>query len=220
MAPEVLNQTGHGFCVDYWGLGMILYEMMTGLPPWYTTDRSKLFRRLRSAPLVFPKEVHFTPPCRSCIAGLLEREPRLRVGVLGLRSAVRHEFFYRRIDFDALASYRIAAPIRPCEAWRQVQRSAAAAEAPGGQPRPGAGGHDAPPPIHDGGGAAVPPAMTAEALDAATANFDESFQRMPIETEDYERRQAAAGHPPITEGELNEGTFRGFTFDGEAGASA
>ena len=216
MAPEVLNQTGHGFCVDYWGLGMILYEMMTGLPPWYTTDRSKLFRRLRSAPLVFPKEVHFTPPCRSCIAGLLEREPRLRIGVLGLRSAVRHEFFYGRINFDALANYQIAAPIRPCEAWRQVQRGGAGAEAPAPAP-PGGWGGASPPPD---GGAAAPPAMTAEVLDVATANFDESFQRMPIETEDYERRQAAAGHPPITEGELNEGTFRGFTFDGEEGASA
>jgi len=217
MAPEVLNQTGHGFCVDYWGLGMILYEMMTGLPPWYTTDRSKLFRRLRSAPLVFPKEIHFTPPCRSCIAGLLEREPRLRIGVLGLRSAVRHEFFYRRINFDALASYQIAAPIRPCEAWRQFQRGSGA-EAPsvptGGQGHPG-GWQSAP--SLDGGPPAA--AMTAEVLDVATANFDESFQRMPIETEDYEMRQAAAGHPPITEGELNEGTFRGFTFDGEAGTS-
>merc|ERR1719491_1368001 len=79
MAPEVLNQQGHGFCVDYWGLGMILYEMMTGLPPWYTTDRPKLFRRLRGAPLVFPREVRFSAPCRGCIAGMLEREPRLRV---------------------------------------------------------------------------------------------------------------------------------------------
>ncbi|EED92955.1 predicted protein, partial [Thalassiosira pseudonana CCMP1335] len=115
MAPEVLNQTGHGFCVDFWGLGMILYEMMTGLPPWYTTDRSKLFKRLRSAPLIFPNEVQFSPHCKACIAGLLERDPRLRLGVLGLRSAMRHEFFYRRINFEALRACQISAPIRPCE---------------------------------------------------------------------------------------------------------
>lgn len=34
MAPEVLNKVGHGQAVDWWGLGMILYEMLTGLPPW------------------------------------------------------------------------------------------------------------------------------------------------------------------------------------------
>ena len=33
MAPEILQQFGYGFCVGYWGLGMLLYEMMTGLPP-------------------------------------------------------------------------------------------------------------------------------------------------------------------------------------------
>eukprot|EP00984_Skeletonema_dohrnii_P024022 scaffold13127_cov68-Skeletonema_dohrnii-CCMP3373.AAC.1 len=121
MAPEVLNQQGHGFCVDYWGLGMILFEMMTGLPPWYTTDRAKLFRRLRSAPLIFPNEISFTPNCKTCIAGLLERDPRLRIGVLGLRSAMRHEFFHRKINFEALRARQISAPIRPCEGWRQFQ---------------------------------------------------------------------------------------------------
>ncbi|KAL7529901.1 hypothetical protein ACHAXR_008276 [Thalassiosira sp. AJA248-18] len=38
---------------------------------------------------------------------------------------------------------------------------------------------------------------------------------MPIETEDYETQQQAAGHAPISENDLNAGTFRGFTFDGD-----
>ena len=216
MAPEVLNQGGHGFCVDYWGLGMILYEMMTGLPPWYTTDLSKLFRRLRSAPLVFPKEVQFSPQCRACIAGLLEREPRMRLGVMGLRSAMRHEFFYRRINFEALRARQIAAPIRPCEGWRQFQSrsNSAISDSIGGSDHPvssDGGWHSASPSLES----AAMGAISAEALDMATANFDESFQRMPIETEDYERQQQAAGHAPISDQELNEKTFRGFTYDGD-----
>jgi serine/threonine protein kinase len=225
MAPEVLNQTGHGFCVDYWGLGMILYEMMTGLPPWYTTDRSKLFKRLRSAPLIFPNEVHFSPHCKACIAGLLEREPRLRLGVMGLRSAMRHEFFYRRINFEALRARQIAAPIRPCEGWRQFQsqnssrgssvsaavRSSSVISDDTDSEHPGFSRHSASPSLEQ----ATMGHITAEALDVATANFDEQFRRMPIETEDYEKQQQAVGHPPISEKELNDGTFRGFTFDGD-----
>jgi len=57
MAPEVLCQKGHGFTVDWWGLGMLTYEMFTGLPPWYTTDKTKLFKRLKSAQLVIPNFV-------------------------------------------------------------------------------------------------------------------------------------------------------------------
>lgn len=220
MAPEVLNQGGHGFCVDYWGLGMILYEMMTGLPPWYTTDRSKLFRRLRSAPLVFPKEVVFSSQCRSCIAGLLEREPRMRLGVMGLRSAMRHEFFYRWINFEALTARQIDAPIRPCEGWRQFQsrsQSVIGGNDTGQLQRSVSTGdgdvrwHDASMLVEStnmGG-------ITNDALDVATANFDDSFKRMPIETEDYEKQQQAAGHPPISDQELNAQTFRGFTFDGD-----
>ncbi|KAL7473011.1 hypothetical protein ACHAXS_013386 [Conticribra weissflogii] len=56
--------------------------------------------------------------------------------------------------------------------------------------------------------------ITAEALDVATANFDDTFRRMPVETEDFEKKQQEAG-PPISESELNEKTFRGFTFDGD-----
>jgi serum/glucocorticoid-regulated kinase 2 len=210
MAPEVLNQTGHGFCVDYWGLGMILYEMMTGLPPWYTTDRSKLFRRLRSAPLVFPNEVQFSPHCKACIAGLLERDPRLRLGVLGLRSAMRHEFFYRRINFEALRACQIAAPIRPCEGWRQFARRNSVME---GQDSSSSSlrGHSAGPSFESGAMGQI----TAELLDVATENFDDTFRRMPIETEDYEKMQQVSGHAPITEKELNSQTFRGFTFDGD-----
>jgi len=38
LAPEVLNRTGHGTAVDWWSLGALLYEMLTGLPPWFSQD--------------------------------------------------------------------------------------------------------------------------------------------------------------------------------------
>jgi serine/threonine protein kinase len=189
---------------------MILYEMMTGLPPWYTTDRSKLFRRLRSAPLIFPNEVQFSPHCKACIAGLLERDPRLRLGVLGLRSAMRHEFFYRRINFEALRGCQIAAPIRPCEGWRQFANKNSSVEG-SDSASSSFRGHSAGPSFES----AAMGQITMELLDVATENFDDTFRRMPIETEDYEKQQLAAGHSPITEKELNEQTFRGFTFDGD-----
>ena len=76
MAPEVIQKQSHGFTVDYWGLGMLVYEMMTGLPPWYTTDRPKLFRRLRSAPLDIP--TYFSQSSASYVSALLERNPLIR----------------------------------------------------------------------------------------------------------------------------------------------
>jgi serum/glucocorticoid-regulated kinase 2 len=195
MAPEVLNQAGHGFCVDYWGLGMLVFEMMTGLPPWYTTDRAKLFRRLKSAPLDIPS--YFSSHSASCVAQLLERDPRRRLGVSGIRMSMEHDFF-RSINWRALYARRVEAPIRPCEGW----------EAPEGE---------------SGDGLVVDLAlgittstkaeqMGDKDLDAATANFDNTFTRMPIDTEDH--TGDATSDEAVME-ELHANTFVGFTFDEE-----
>lgn len=81
ITSQVINKAGHGTAVDWWGLGMLMYEMLTGLPPWYTKDRQKLFERLRGAPLVIPKNV--SAPSASIIGGLLTRNPAKRLGTLG-----------------------------------------------------------------------------------------------------------------------------------------
>ncbi|CAM9347467.1 unnamed protein product [Chrysoparadoxa australica] len=111
MAPEVINKTGHGTSVDWWGLGMLMYEMLTGLPPWYTKDRQKLFERLRGAPLVIPNGIS-APSC-SIIQGLLTRNPAKRLGALGAQQVMAHAFF-RGLDWAELAAKRIPAPLNPC----------------------------------------------------------------------------------------------------------
>jgi serine/threonine protein kinase len=198
MAPEVLAQQGHGFCVDYWGLGMLVYEMMTGLPPWYTTDRAKLFRRLRSAPLDIPS--YFSQSSASCVSALLERNPRRRLGVTGVRAAMEHEFF-RSISWRALYGRRVEAPIRPCEGWSP----------PEGVSEDG----DPSQPPHDPSTSTTPNTnKTMEYdnlnLDAATANFDNTFTRMPVES-DHENANDGEDEGDLDE--LHEDTFIGFTFD-------
>ena len=197
MAPELINQQGHGFCVDYWGLGMLVYEMMTGLPPWYTTDRSKLFRRLKSAPLEIPN--YFSPQAASCVSALLERNPRRRLGVAGVRTAMEHDFF-RSINWRALYGRRVEAPIRPCEGWKPPEAVREELMC-----------------MENGNGSRDPATMPTSSsdnmnvgdLDAATANFDNTFTRMPVNTEEGAEQ---ADDSEAAE-ELNEDTFIGFSFD-------
>ncbi|KAJ0408178.1 hypothetical protein ATCC90586_006488 [Pythium insidiosum] len=111
LPPEILDRTGHGTAVDWWALGMVLYEMLTGLPPWYTRNRQKLFDRVRNAPLTFPDEVQ--PAARSLISGLLNRNPVERLGSKSADDVKNHEFF-RGINWKDLYDRKLPPPFNPC----------------------------------------------------------------------------------------------------------
>ena len=197
MAPEILQQMGHGFCVDYWGLGMLTYEMMTGLPPWYTTeDRAILYRRLKSAPLDIPG--FFSPQVSSLCFNLLQRDPRRRLGVRGMKTVMDHEFFLD-MNFRDLIYKIIDAPIRPCEGWKTVDHSDQKA-------------------ISKSGGNSNLTSTVPNDLDVATANFDETFTRMAVNSGPDQEEQGYSSDE--LEGEdLNENTFLGFTYDEDSTSS-
>ncbi|TMW55616.1 hypothetical protein Poli38472_010498 [Pythium oligandrum] len=111
LPPEILDRLGHGTAVDWWNLGMVLYEMLTGLPPWYTNDRKKLFERLRSARLHFPPYV--SRRAEALIRQLLNRNPAERLGSKGAYQVKNHMFF-EHVDWDRLMRKRIIPPFRPC----------------------------------------------------------------------------------------------------------
>lgn len=75
LAPEVLERRPYGKAVDWWSMGMLLYEMLTGLPPFYSRNRQELFANIRGATLTFPRYV--SEPARSLISGLLNRNPEV-----------------------------------------------------------------------------------------------------------------------------------------------
>jgi len=190
MAPEILQQIGHGFCVDYWGLGMLVYEMMTGLPPWYTTDRQKLFRRLNSAPLEIP--AFFSPHASAFVLSLLQRDPRRRLGVRGHRFVQEHDFFYG-MEFAALLSKKLRPPISPCEGWMPTQIS-----------------DDC---IKNIDSDVQDTNILSVELDAATANFDKQFTKMSVDSSAEHCSEYDSSDGFYSEGELHERTFVGFTFD-------
>ncbi|KAF1331478.1 Agc protein kinase, partial [Globisporangium splendens] len=120
LPPEILDRVGHGTAVDWWALGMVLYEMLTGLPPWYTRNRQKLFDRVRNAPLTFPDEVG--PAARSLISGLLTRDPNERLGSRSADDVKNHEFF-NDINWDDLYARKIAPPFNPCESTSNFEET-------------------------------------------------------------------------------------------------
>ena len=57
LAPEIILKEGHGKAVDWWCLGCIIYEMLTGSPPFSTENRSELFDLIRYGAIEYPPGV-------------------------------------------------------------------------------------------------------------------------------------------------------------------
>ena len=90
----------------------VLYEMLTGMPPWYTKEREVLFERVCRAALEFPS--HVSKPAKNIISGLLIRDVSKRLGVRGrgVREVMEQEF-YSHINWKQLFERKLAPPFRP-----------------------------------------------------------------------------------------------------------
>jgi serine/threonine protein kinase len=113
LAPEVLGRLGHGQSVDWWGLGMLVYEMLTGLPPWYTHNKKQLLLNLRTAPITFPE--YISDGARQYVSALLNRNPSERLGGAGDSGEVKAHPFFANIDWLELAERKVPVPIKPCK---------------------------------------------------------------------------------------------------------
>ena len=81
LAPELLLNQGYSKVVDWWTLGILLYEMLTGLPPYYDEDVPKMYRKILQDPLRFPEG--FDRDAKDLLIGLLSRDPDRRLGCNG-----------------------------------------------------------------------------------------------------------------------------------------
>jgi len=107
LAPEVLRGQGHGTPVDWWSLGTLVYEMLTGLPPFYSANTNVMYQKILSSELRFPPDM--SGDCRSFLSGLLERDPAKRMDG---EDVMKHPWL-SSIDWDKLLKKQIPAPWKP-----------------------------------------------------------------------------------------------------------
>ena len=97
MAPEVLRGTGHGMPVDWWSFGTLIYEMLAGVPPFYSQNLHEMYRAILTAELGWPPRMGRA--ARALLEGLLQRDPRRRLGAHG-SAKIRRASFFRRVHWQ------------------------------------------------------------------------------------------------------------------------
>ncbi|MCQ2817634.1 MAG: protein kinase, partial [archaeon] len=60
LAPEIITGEGHGQAVDWWSFGILLYEMLCGLPPFYAENLERMYDLIRGGALRFPRKIQLS----------------------------------------------------------------------------------------------------------------------------------------------------------------
>ncbi|GAB2214696.1 hypothetical protein Droror1_Dr00019058 [Drosera rotundifolia] len=95
IAPEIISGAGHTSAVDWWALGILLYEMLYGYTPFRGKTRQKTFTNVLQKDLKFPKSIEVTLQAKQLMHRLLQRVPQKRLGSKeGANEIKRHPFFH------------------------------------------------------------------------------------------------------------------------------
>jgi serine/threonine protein kinase len=99
LAPEMLRRVGHGKSVDWYLLGVLLYEMLVGSPPYFSGNKEELFHNIINGPLKLPRSI--SQEAKNLMVSLLNRNPtkRLGAGPEGAAEIMKHKFF-ESINWD------------------------------------------------------------------------------------------------------------------------
>lgn len=113
LAPEVLlDESGYTKMVDFWSLGVLIFEMCCGWSPFYADNTQQMYKNIAFGKVRFPKEV-LSPEGRSFVKGLLNRNPRHRLGALKDARELKEHPFFQDVDWNLLKAKDIPPPFKP-----------------------------------------------------------------------------------------------------------
>ncbi|KAK9381439.1 kinase-like domain-containing protein [Kockiozyma suomiensis] len=102
MAPEILLGKPYDFAVDWWSLGALCYDLLTGNPPFTGNNYKRIIEKIQKTKLVLP--YYITAEAKDFLTRLLRKEPKKRLGgnIPDDLKAIRNHRFFRKIDWAKL----------------------------------------------------------------------------------------------------------------------
>ncbi|CXJ28669.1 rac-beta serine/threonine protein kinase, putative [Plasmodium berghei] len=112
LSPEIIHQTGHGKSADWWSLGVMLYEMVTGQLPFNGKSRDLLFENIKYKKIKISNRL--SPEVVDLLKKLLQKNPQKRLGsgITDAEEIKKHPFF-KKINWDDVSSKKLSPPFKP-----------------------------------------------------------------------------------------------------------
>ncbi|KAI1298188.1 hypothetical protein EDD11_006870 [Mortierella claussenii] len=112
LAPEIIQSKGHGKPVDWWALGILIFEMLAGYPPFFDDNPFGIYEKILAGRIYFP--AHIDSTAKDLIKKLLTADRTKRLGNLkGGSEDIKNHKWFRGVDWNGLRERRVEAPIVP-----------------------------------------------------------------------------------------------------------
>ncbi|XP_055336516.1 cAMP-dependent protein kinase catalytic subunit 1-like [Paramacrobiotus metropolitanus] len=112
LAPEIILSKGYNRAVDWWAVGVLIYEMSAGLPPFMSDQPIQTYNKIVSGKVKYP--THFSPDLKDVVKNILQVDVTKRFGNLkGGANDIKNHPFFAETDWMALYGKRIPAPFVP-----------------------------------------------------------------------------------------------------------
>ena len=113
LAPEILlDESGYSKLVDFWSLGVLLFEMCCGWSPFYAEDTQQMYRNICFGKIKFPRGA-ISDDGKQFVKGLLNRNPRHRLGAHNDAADLKAQPFFKDVDWYALLHKQIPPVFKP-----------------------------------------------------------------------------------------------------------
>lgn len=122
LAPEVILAKGCNRPADWWSLGVLIYEMIYGLPPFYSTNIQKMYKNIVVNELKFKKHTECSDEAKDFMSGLLVKKPRERLGSVADSLEIMSHPWFADIDWSRLLEKKVSMPFKPLKTdddWEQ-----------------------------------------------------------------------------------------------------
>lgn len=117
LAPEIVTNRGHNHAVDWWSIGVLIYEMIVGFPPFYHKNQNTMYELIEKFPVRFPDpekhKISMSDDLKDLLSQLLAKDPEERLGTKGGVEEVSSHPWFSSLDWEALYKKELEPEFRP-----------------------------------------------------------------------------------------------------------